>query len=99
MITITANPPPDSALMAVLGAFDFKPNGKKSIDDIFDGQDTRNIFPKVVCQREADRMVERRFLYSGKDGTSVFAKDQTGNYHWRQAGMGDKFLNFVYRYC
>ena len=91
----------DLAQAEVLITFEFKPRGTgKTIEQILSERDIKDELLRTLCQEEADRMVQVRFLHVEKSGKYVFSKDLQGNYSWQPATRMDiiryhsrRFLN------
>ena len=92
----------DLARESVLITLEFKPRGtKRTIEQILTERNIQEESLRTLCQEEADRMVQVRFLHIEGDGEEyVFSKDSQGNYSWKRATRRDvlryrlrKFLN------
>lgn len=87
------------AQMCILSAFDFSPHrAKLKLEDIFSERKIVRDDLKELVQREADRMVERRYTFHERYGTYVFSKDNEGNYFWMGETIRDRIMNKVMQY-
>ena len=91
MVGVEGGTARDIAQAMVSICFNFEPRGTgKTIEQILRERNIKDKLLKTLCQEEADRMVQVRFLHIDGDGEKyVFSKDPQGNYSWQPATRSD----------
>ena len=91
MVGVEGGTARDIAQAMVSICFNFEPRGTgKTIEQILSERNIQDESLRTLCQEEADRMVQGKFLHTDRDGEEyVFSKDSKGNYSWQSATRAD----------